>query len=230
MWERNTKGLREAGLKRRNEAITRTEKAIQSLIREGKNITFNAVIQRAGVSKSWLYRQPDLKERINALRSQSVRAKKRPTINAATDHRKDTMISALRDQVKELKKEMRALEMQLQVAYGLVNDQDVVGLQQQITTLTEKLENSEYQTESAIKDHQATVERNKRLRTQNKDMNALKTSFDVMEQEIKELKQQNSYLMTQLQREQHIEREKELKGFAKAVKESKYEPIPNVEF
>jgi uncharacterized coiled-coil DUF342 family protein len=228
MWERNTAGLREAGLKRRAEAQTRVEEAIKTLLREEKDITFNAVIQSAGVAKSWLYKQTELRERIDALRKQSARKVKTPVKNAATDNSKDTMISVLRNQIKQLKSEIDALNKQLEVAYGLIDNQDFNALHRQIETLTKELETSREQTQSAIKDHQKTIEQNKTLRTQNKEVTALKGGYEGMETEIIELKKQNSHLMKLLQQEQAIERRKDIERFAREINEPK--PLPEIEF
>ena len=228
MWQRNTIGLREAGLKRRAEATTRVEEAIKTLLKDGKDITFNAVIQVAGVSKSWLYSQPELRARIDVLRRQTARSQKLPQKNAATDNSKDTMISALRSQIKELKSEIETLEKQVQVAYGLINNQDFSALQKQVETLTQELEESRQQTQNAVKDHQRTIEQNKSLRAENKEIAALKAGYEGMEAQLVEAKQQNSHLMNLLQREQQVERKKEAEQFARAV--SHADPLPDVEF
>jgi DNA repair exonuclease SbcCD ATPase subunit len=228
MWKRNTTGLREAGLKRRAEAITRVEEVIKILLKDEKNITFNAVIQAAGVSKSWLYGQPELRARINALRKQTIINQKLPEKNAATDNSKDTMISALRSQIKDLRSKIDALEKQLQVAYGLINNQDFSALQRQMEILIQELEVSRQQTQNAVKDHQRTMEENKILRVQNNEITALKVGYEGMEAQLAEAKKQNSHLMNLLQREQHVERKNEAERFARAI--NQVDPFPDVEF
>jgi DNA repair exonuclease SbcCD ATPase subunit len=220
--------LREAGLKRRAEAITRTEEAIKTLLTDGKDITFNAVIQLANVSKSWLYGHPELRAKIDALRKQTVSSQKLPQKNAATDSSKDAMISALRSQIKELKSKIDALEKQLQVAYGLVNSQDFSTLQRQIESLTQDLEESRQQTQSATKDHHRTIEQNKKLRTENKEILALKAGYEGMEAQLVEARKQSSHTMNLLHKEQQAERNKDDERFLRAV--SHADSLPDVEY
>ena len=65
----NSAYLRLAAKERHEAALERSVAALRSLERAGLSITFNSVAGRAGVSRSWLYRQPELREAIVSCRS-----------------------------------------------------------------------------------------------------------------------------------------------------------------
>ena len=70
-WERNTTGIAAHAQKRKEQKRKGVEEAITTLLREQKPVNFNTVAKVATVSKAYLYSQPDLRERIEALRQQS---------------------------------------------------------------------------------------------------------------------------------------------------------------
>jgi len=62
----------QAAANAKSQAKTRAaEQAIRALIKRGEPITFQAVQREAGVSHTFLYGHPDIRGRIEALRSQS---------------------------------------------------------------------------------------------------------------------------------------------------------------
>src|SRR5437588_2943626 len=71
-WARDTSGLAAHAKQRSEEKRKRVGEAIEKLLREQQAINFNSVAQAAGVSKAYLYSQPDLRERIEALRQQQL--------------------------------------------------------------------------------------------------------------------------------------------------------------
>src|SRR6266568_3732051 len=71
-WQRNTTGLAVHAQRRKEHKRKGVEEAIATLLREQKPVNFNTVARAATVSKAYLYSQPDLRERIEALRQQSV--------------------------------------------------------------------------------------------------------------------------------------------------------------
>lgn len=228
-WKRNTSGLREAGLKKRTEAILRTEEAIKTLLKEGKPITFNAVLTRSGVSKSWLYGQSELRDRIESLRQQTQSLSPKPPVAKASDKSKDTMITALREQIKALRTDNKALEQQLEVAYGLANNEDVEALQRENRRLLDELQRTTQLLDNAFKDHQVTIAQNKQLRARIKELKAEASGLEGLENEIRDLKKQNSHLMNLLQQVQANERRNGESGFAKALEENWVE-IPDIEY
>ena len=60
--------LSAASEQKKQDALVATENAIQKLQKEGKSITFKSIAREAGVSTSYLYKYPELKEKISKLR------------------------------------------------------------------------------------------------------------------------------------------------------------------
>ena len=60
--------LAQASKKKQNEALARTEKAIEALVQNKHRITVRAVAKEAGVSVSYIYKYPELAYKIQSLR------------------------------------------------------------------------------------------------------------------------------------------------------------------
>ncbi|MCI3986025.1 DUF6262 family protein [Bacillus vallismortis] len=88
----------------------KVEQTIKRMIKNQQKINFNSVSELAGVSKTYLYNNSDLKKRIEYLRKQQegvpdVKQVKRNV----SDKSKDIIIAALRKRVKELEEECKEL-------------------------------------------------------------------------------------------------------------------------
>ena len=64
--------LREAAQTRHESTLLRATSALQRMARRGEAVTFRRLAETAGVSRSWLYRQPQLREEIDRLRAGSA--------------------------------------------------------------------------------------------------------------------------------------------------------------
>lgn len=117
--KRNIDGLRLNAQKKRKDTFEKIDKGIQQLIKEGGKINFNTVAQTAGVSKAFLYKEPDVKARIEELRAKQTGKKLKPK-QSASDASKDAMIRTLKERIKKLNSELQDLRKQNQVAYGQV--------------------------------------------------------------------------------------------------------------
>ena len=80
------------------EAVRRNEAALDVIEHSGAVITFQLVAQRAGVSRSWLYAQKALRDRIAALRREHPWPAHRAA-ERASDASKEAMIQALRQRL-----------------------------------------------------------------------------------------------------------------------------------
>ncbi|MBD2296739.1 hypothetical protein H6G06_25460 [Anabaena sphaerica FACHB-251] len=118
--ERNTDGLKENAIKKRDEAKARTDKAIQQLIKDKKKINFNTVAEAADVSKAWLYKEPEIKERIQSLREQCLDEKKLPPQERTSESSWKAKYQTLKDRLQRIEAENRGLRDQLEVAYGRI--------------------------------------------------------------------------------------------------------------
>lgn len=125
-WERNIDGLRSHAQQKAVETARRAEEAIARLLREQRPVNFKTVAETAGISTAWLYGNEALKQRIMHLRVQQVAAvqAKMPQREQASSASKDAMIAALRQRIKKLEEEKRVLKQQVEVANGLLYQQE----------------------------------------------------------------------------------------------------------
>ncbi len=125
-WKRNTTGMTAHANLRKEQKRKGVDDAIAALLREQKPVNFNSVAKAAGVSKAYLYSQPDLRERIEALRQQemeqAIRGRVDRPATGKTDASKDLVILAKDRRIKELEAENRKLQQQLKIALGKAYD------------------------------------------------------------------------------------------------------------
>ena len=116
---RGADALGAAARRKSQAANSRAKNAIRALDARGETISFQAVAQTAGVSRQWLYQQPDLRREIEQLRDASgtpgpaVRARERST-EASLRQR----IRSLLDENRRLRGESDELRAELGVVYG----------------------------------------------------------------------------------------------------------------
>ena len=115
----NTKGLKEYAKQRSQMALDKVDKAIRELSLTEQKINFNSVSQLSGVSKTFLYKNEEVKKRIEDLRDKQVSK----TINQRakydkTSKSKDIIIMAKDKKIKELEEENKKLKEQLEVLRG----------------------------------------------------------------------------------------------------------------
>ena len=58
----NAHFLAKANARRHDAALAAAHEAIERLSREGRSVNFEAVANAAGVSRAWLYREPEIRE------------------------------------------------------------------------------------------------------------------------------------------------------------------------
>ena len=106
--------LREAAQARHEATLRRATNALQRLARRGELVTFRRLAETAGVSRSWLYRQPELREEISRLRDTTVgRPGTLPAAERATADSLRQQLRACRDEVTRLRTENQELRDQL---------------------------------------------------------------------------------------------------------------------
>lgn len=114
---RNTKEIVRLAKQKSLKTREKVDKAISKLSLEGKTINFNTVAKEANVSKSWLYKENDIRRRIESLRKRQI------TSNVVSKPKKssrseEVLIKTLKTKVKELEKENKKLQNQIQKLYG----------------------------------------------------------------------------------------------------------------
>jgi hypothetical protein len=68
--------LREAAQARHAATLRRAEAALRALTSRGEPVSLRGLATAAGVSRSWLYRQPQLREEVERLRGCSPQAQR----------------------------------------------------------------------------------------------------------------------------------------------------------
>jgi len=106
--------LREAAQARHEATLRRAKSALASMVRRGEPVTFRRVAETAGVSRSWLYRQQELREEINRLRHASQgRPGVLPSAERATADSLRQQVRTYRDEITRLRIENQELREQL---------------------------------------------------------------------------------------------------------------------
>ena len=110
--------LAAAAQQRSQQTRHRAIDTLRRLDAAGSNVTFTGVAQAAHVSRSWLYRQPDLRAEIDRLRnSRTATATVPSTQRASTDSLKRRLEDTL-DEIRRLKAENHHLRQQVARRFG----------------------------------------------------------------------------------------------------------------
>jgi Family of unknown function (DUF6262) len=112
--------LSEAAARRHELTRAKAVQALRELDRAGAPVTFAAVAQAAGISRSWLYTQPDISGQIRRLRTKADGAGSAaiPAGQRATDASLRARLTTALDRNKQLADENARLRRQLARALG----------------------------------------------------------------------------------------------------------------
>ena len=113
--------LVEAAARRHELARAKAVQALRELDRAGQPVTFARVAQEAGISRSWLYTQPDISSQIRQMRERTERtgsASAIPSGQRVTEASLRTRLTAALDRGKQLADENARLRRQLAHALG----------------------------------------------------------------------------------------------------------------
>jgi hypothetical protein len=113
--------LSEAAARRHELTRSRAIQALRELDRAGTPVTFASVAQTAGISRSWLYTQPDISDQIRRLREKTDGAGKAgaiPAAQRATDASLRARLTAVLDRNQQLADDNARLRRQLAHALG----------------------------------------------------------------------------------------------------------------
>jgi DNA-binding XRE family transcriptional regulator len=114
----NTSFLVQANVRRHQATLAAAHDAIEQLGREGRAVSFGAVAQTAGVSRTWLYRQEKIRDLIGRLRAQGPPATALTAQRASADSLRQRLDTA-RTEITRLRTENDALRNQLARHLGL---------------------------------------------------------------------------------------------------------------
>jgi Family of unknown function (DUF6262) len=116
----NPDNLRRAAARKSAAANARADHGLREMIRTGQPITFRGLAQTAGVSLDFLYRTPQIRQRVEQLRSQQ-----QTTPPAPQEHLEEhpaSVIRTLTAQLAELRRrhrvEVNTLRQALETAHG----------------------------------------------------------------------------------------------------------------
>jgi hypothetical protein len=116
----NPENLRAAARRKSEATIKRAESALRTMLKNGEPITFRGVARTAGCSIDFLYGNPDLRRRLERLRSQQqTKPTPAPTNGSSAD---SNVIRALTARLAELRRqhheEINELRTALAAAHG----------------------------------------------------------------------------------------------------------------
>jgi hypothetical protein len=98
---------------RKQDCLDRTEKAISKLLQNNERVSFGAIARIANVSVSYLYKYPEVKERIQNIRDQQVKnARQLTRPQTASEKSKQVIIQQLRERINTLEWEKKELKKQ----------------------------------------------------------------------------------------------------------------------
>ncbi len=120
-WTRNTAGLLARATSKATDARRRAERAIEELVVEQRTVNFSAVAERARLSKTYLYNDPDLRKRIGSLREHKrIRTVQQRQGRVQTDASLKVVIAAKDQQIALLRTRVKQLDRELVLARGQV--------------------------------------------------------------------------------------------------------------
>jgi len=110
----HTERLRQAAKARHEATLAKATTALRSLACAAEPITFGRLARTAGVSRSWLYRQPELRHQIEQLRqSRPPKGSGVPAAQRASDDSNRQKLTIYREELVRLQAENRDLKEQL---------------------------------------------------------------------------------------------------------------------
>ena len=120
---RNTEGLKSFALKRQEITAKKVDAAIQKLIKDKGKINFNSVSEVAEVSKMYLYKNTQVRERIETLRKQQEGLPSSKLVKREmTDASKDVVIASKNRRIRILDEENKRLKDELMRLRGKIYD------------------------------------------------------------------------------------------------------------
>lgn len=125
----NSPHLIAAARKRAEQTRARAISALRRLDAAGTPITFDAVAREAGVSRSWLYAQPDLRDQIQHLRSRRAATTRAhtPRRQQASDASLLRRLEAATERLHRLDEDNRQLRQALAQALGVARTDALTG-------------------------------------------------------------------------------------------------------
>ena len=116
--KRNTTGVKAFAKKKSEEAFNRVDEALREMLLNKEPINFNTVMQKANVSKGFVYNNENIRSRIETLRESQRGTQSKEVKSKMTDRSKDVLLVAKTKKIKELEDENKQLKKELEVLRG----------------------------------------------------------------------------------------------------------------
>lgn len=123
----NSRHIRQAAERRHELTRSRAVAALRELQNQGGPVTFEAVAAAAGVSRSWLYTQADLRAVIIGLRDKGRSRQPRASRSSASTESLLARLHASLERNRELSTEIEHLRHQLALALGHARRRNIGG-------------------------------------------------------------------------------------------------------
>ncbi|MFT5872625.1 MAG: succinate dehydrogenase/fumarate reductase flavoprotein subunit [Clostridium sp.] len=121
--KRNTDGLKAFAQKKKASTLQKVNDAIQRLIKDKAKINFNSVSMESVVTKTYIYNNQELRDRIETLRKQQEGLPSPKQIKREmTDASKDILIASKNKRIKEQVNEIKKLKEELAYLRGKIYD------------------------------------------------------------------------------------------------------------
>lgn len=121
--KQNTDGLKIFAQKKKEKTLQKVNETIQRLVREKCRINFNSVSMESGVTKTYLYNNQELRDKIEILRKQQEGLPSPKQIKREmTDASKDILIVAKNRRIKDQTNEIKKLKVELACLRGKIYD------------------------------------------------------------------------------------------------------------
>lgn len=123
----NSHHLVAAAQRRRADTLKRARQALQQLDETGQRRTVMQIAAHAGVSRSWLYAQPELRDQLRRLTAISETAEPAPNrIERGSDASLRQRLTLAHERIRELDDENRQLRNQIALLHGQLRVNRVV--------------------------------------------------------------------------------------------------------
>ena len=117
----NSHHLVAAAQRRRTDTFERARQALQELGETGQRRTVMQIAAHAGVSRSWLYAQPELRDQLRRLTAISETAESAPAqIERGSDASLRQRLTLAHQRIRELDEENRQMRDQIALLHGQV--------------------------------------------------------------------------------------------------------------
>jgi predicted nucleic acid-binding Zn-ribbon protein len=112
--------LAEHARARHEQTLHRAQAALTSMANNGEAITVSLLAGKAGVSRSWIYTQPELRDYIEQLQQATTRtgAPRRETTNHASEESLRRRLTLAHQRITQLRTENQQLRESLAHAHG----------------------------------------------------------------------------------------------------------------